>query len=90
MFRTGLDRDSGIVLEVNPPGVVNASIHMFFMCFDIAVIWIDQNMKVIDTNLAKKWRPYYAPKTSASYTIELHRDRLSDFQVNDQVEFANE
>jgi len=90
MFRTGLDRDSGIVLEVNPPGVVNASIHMFFMRFDITVIWIDQNMKVIDTNLAKKWRPYFAPKTSASYTIELHRDRLSDFHVNDQVEFANE
>jgi uncharacterized membrane protein (UPF0127 family) len=90
MFRADLEIYSGIALQVNPPGVVNASIHMFFMYFDIAVVWIDKNMRVVDTNLAKKWRPYYAPKTAASYTIELHKDRLSDFQINDQVEFANE
>lgn len=90
MFRSHLGKYDGIALQVIPPGVVNASIHMFFMRFDIAVIWIDQNMKVIDKIIAKKWKPFYAPKSAAIYTIEMHPDRFFDFKENDLVEFVNE
>jgi hypothetical protein len=89
MFQKSLDLNTGLALKAEPPGRLNASIHMFFMNFDIAVVWIDSSHKVVDGKLAKKWHPYYAPSGAASYTLELHPSRLSDFKINDQVQFVN-
>lgn len=66
---------------------MDTSIHMFFMRFDLGVIWLDGNFKVVDKVLAKKWHPYYAPKGKAQYVIEAHPSRLNDFTIGDQVKF---
>lgn len=90
MFRPEISDHEGICLITNPPGVINSSIHMFFMRFDIAVIWLDVSMQVIDKTLAKKWTPYYAPHKAAKYILELHPSRLTDFYPGDKVQFTNE
>lgn len=88
MFRKSIQPERGIVLSYPHDNRVDASIHMFFMNFDIAVIWVDQTDTVVDTVLAKKWKPFYAPARPACRVIETHPDRLADFQMNDRVQFS--
>jgi uncharacterized membrane protein (UPF0127 family) len=64
---------------------VNAAIHMFFMNFDIAVIWADEQQNVVDVQLAHRWRPMYAPASAAKYILEMHPDRQHEFQIGDKL-----
>lgn len=89
MFRPNINEHEGIGLISDPPGVINASIHMFFMWFDIAVIWLDGSRQVVDKTLAKRWHPYYAPGKPAMYTLELHPSHLMDFEPGDKVQFID-
>lgn len=67
------------------PDRLDAAIHMFFMNFDIAVIWADEHLRVVDAKLALRWRPAYAPARAAKYVLETHPDRLKDFEIGDQL-----
>lgn len=89
MFKKSLPKDEGIMLSSTRESVVDSSIHMFFMNFDIAVIWLNSNHHVVDRIVAKKWHPYYAPKTPAKYTIEIHPDRFNDFVVGETLILKN-
>lgn len=66
---------------------INAAIHMFFMNFDLTVVWLDRNLRVVDVQYARRWRPAYTPAKPARYVLELHPDRLNDFQTGDQLVF---
>lgn len=88
MFRKSISPDRGIVLSYPHSNRVDSSIHMFFMNFDIAVIWVDETNTVVDTVLAKKWKPFYAPARPACRVIETHPNRLADYHLNDRVQFS--
>ena len=60
---------------------------MLFMKFDIAAIWIDNNLQVVVTVLAKKWKPIYIPQKPARYILETHPSHLADFQIGDKLRF---
>ena len=66
MFQPGLDEHEGIALVADSSGIVNSSIHMFFMNFDIAVIWLDSSMQVVDKTISKKMAPILCPEKSSS------------------------
>lgn len=85
MGRSNLDSQEGIALIIQPPGRINAAIHMFFMRFDIAAIWLDADQKVIHKTLARRWHPYYIPSLPASMILELHPTRINDYNLGDQV-----
>lgn len=85
MFRKSLGAFEGILMVQPRSNQVDAAIHMFFMEFDICVIWADTELKVVDLQLARRWRPYYAPRKAAKYVIETHVDRLKDFEIGDQI-----
>jgi len=68
---------------------INASIHMFFMNYDIAVVWLDSNMSVVDCTLAYRWQPYYIPNRPARYILETHPARIADFSPGDRVEITS-
>jgi uncharacterized membrane protein (UPF0127 family) len=89
MFEKHLEPDSGILLVEDMESKINTTIHMFFMNFDIAVIWINSKQVVVDTTLARRWRPFYAPSGPARYTLETHPDRLADFKIGDHLEFID-
>ena len=89
MFRARLDPADGLLLVERKDSRVDTSIHMFFVPFDIAAIWINSDMKVVDKVVAKSWRPFYAPKAEARYTLEIHPERFGDYEIGDQVEFKN-
>lgn len=63
----------------------DASIHMLFMRFDLAVIWIDERLRVVDVKPCRRWRPAYLPAAAAKFVLETHIDRLTDYQISDQL-----
>jgi len=60
-----------------------ASIHMFFMRFSIAVIWLDEAMCVVDKKLALPWRPFYAPSMPARYVLEAGTEVFHQVEVGE-------
>ncbi len=90
MFAPELNTDEGIVIVEDRPSRLNTAIHMFFMRFDLAVVWLDEEGIVVDKVLAKKWAPIYIPRKAAKYVLELHPARLSDFSPGDQCSFSEQ
>jgi len=88
-FRSRLARDEGLLLVGGRDSRIDSSIHMFFVSFDLAVIWINSNMQVVDKVLAKSWRPAYFSKRPARYVLEIHPERWGDFEIGDGVEFKD-
>jgi uncharacterized protein len=89
MFRSRLSPDEGLLLVEKKDSRLDTSIHMLFVPFDLAVIWINSDMQVVDKVTAKSWRPAYFPKADARYTLEIHPSRWEDYQIGDKVEFRN-
>lgn len=89
MFRSSLAVDEGLLLALARDSRVDSSIHMFFVPFDLAVFWINSELRVVDKVLARSWRPAYFPGHSARYTLEIHPDHFGDFEVGDIVEFQD-
>ena len=87
MFRQKIALDEGLLLVQNRESKTESSIHMLSVFMDLAVIWIDSNLSVVDVILAKSWHPAYFPASPARYTLEIHPDRISEFKVGDKVSF---
>jgi uncharacterized protein len=83
MFTPEIGNYQGLLFVESTPSRINTAIHMFFMNYDIAVIWLDKNKVVLDKALAKKWHPAYIPSRPAVYVLETHPNRLTDFSIGD-------
>ncbi len=90
MFKKSIDPNYGIILVESSESKINSSIHMFFMNFNITVLWLNKDKVIIDKVLAMKWKPAYIPSQPAQYTIELHECRYDDFSIGDKLVFVNE
>jgi uncharacterized membrane protein (UPF0127 family) len=88
-FRHRLARDEGLVLVGTRDSRLDSSIHMLFVSFDLAVVWINSGMKVVDKILAKSWRPAYFSKQPAKYVLEIHPERWAEYEVGDLVQFRD-
>lgn len=89
MFRSNLPRNEGLLLVINRDSRADSSIHMFFVSFALAVLWINSNMEIVDKVIAKPWRPAYFPVRPARYTLEIHPDRIGDFEIGHKVQIIN-
>lgn len=87
MFAQGIKTNEGLLFQDGGESRIDSSIHMLFMNFDIAVVWIDHEFHVVDVKLAKRWRPAYIPAAPAQYTLETHPDQLKNFQIGDVLSF---
>jgi uncharacterized membrane protein (UPF0127 family) len=58
---------------------------MLFMNFDITVVWLDRDYRVVDVRLAKRWHPWYIPERNAKYILEAHSHLFNCFQPGDQI-----
>jgi len=70
MFRRRLAEDEALLFVERRASIAGASIHMLFVFFPIAVIWLNEERRVVDSRLALPFRPYYAPREPARYFIE--------------------
>lgn len=88
MFRRALDEDEVYLFVERRESVAQATIHMFFVFFPIAVVWLDGDKRVVDKVLARPFRPFYAPRQPAQYYVEGHPSLLERVDVGHQMEFA--
>ncbi len=89
MFRRDLPENWGLLLVQARDNRLDASIHMFFMWMDLAVIWINAAGEVVDVRLAKRWAPGYLPAQPARYVLETSVDNLEMFRPGERVEFLD-
>lgn len=86
MFTPSLSKDCGILLVEPQESIINTSIHMFFMNFGIAVIWLSSLFKVVDACHAKPWRPLYQPQNPAKFVLETHAANLPFYHIGDEIQ----
>lgn len=86
-FRSKLDPGEAILLANPKEGITASSIHMFFVFFPIAAVWINEKGKVTSAQLAKPWHPYYASPEPARYVLETHPEFLEKISIDDWVKF---
>lgn len=87
MFRGALNIGEALIIVEARDSRTTAAIHMLFVPFSIAVVWINNAGRVVDKALAEPWRPFYAPREPARYTLETHPDFLDKVLVGDEVVF---
>ncbi len=88
-FRRGLAPGEGLVLVESSDSRVNSGITMLFCFIDLGVIWVDTHGMVVDTVVAKPWRPSYLPQAPARYAIEADPGIIEYVKIGDRVEFAD-
>jgi len=86
-FRRSLNPGEALILVMPRESVPLTSIHMFFVFFPIAAVWVNDKGQVTSTELAKPWHPYYASARPARYVIETAPDFLKQISVGDEVDF---
>jgi len=89
MFRHQIRTDEGLLLVGGRDSRIDASIHMLFVPFDLAVVWINSAMDVVDKALARRWHPVYVPARPARFILEVHPDLLSTYDVGEKVQFID-
>lgn len=87
MFMKRIPVDYGLLLVQKSDSRLNSSIHMMFMWIDLAVIWINSDLQVVDAILARRWKMAYLPEKPARYVLETEVSNLDNFKVGDIVRF---
>jgi hypothetical protein len=85
MFQQKINRNEGLLFINQSENRIDAAIHMFFMKFDIAVFWINQNNIIVDRVIAKKWHPFYIPRYNAKIILETHKENFDLFSIGDTL-----
>lgn len=89
MFRASLPEDEVYLFVEGRESVIQTTIHMFFVFFKIGVIWLGQDMRVVDKALARPFRPYYAPSSPARYYVEGRPTILEQVSAGDLLGFEH-
>ncbi|HLF28980.1 MAG TPA: DUF192 domain-containing protein [Anaerolineae bacterium] len=89
-LRRPLAPDEGLLLVEPRAGIAATSIHMFFVNFAIAAIWLDNDRRVVHTALAQPWRPYYGSPQPARYVLEAPPELLKRVAVGDSLRFEEQ
>lgn len=84
-FLRSLSHQEGLLLVQKSDTRIDAAIHMIAVFMDLAVVWINIHGDVVDSRLARRWRPIYVPRNPARYILEMAPARLCDFQIGDKV-----
>ncbi len=87
MLRRELGPGEGLLMVEAYASRTATAIHMLFMNFAIAAIWLDDSFRVVDKVHAKPWRLIYAPTQAARYTLETHPELLDRVEIGDELAF---
>jgi uncharacterized membrane protein (UPF0127 family) len=89
MMQSSIKPDDGILLVEKKDSRVDSSIHMLFMRFEIAAVWINSNLDVVDVRIARKWQLALVPVEPAIYVLETHPSQASNFKIGDRVNITH-
>ena len=89
-FRRNIPEDRGLLLVQSHDSIINSSIHMFCVFFDLGIIWINDVGDVVDRCIAKRWLTIKVPKNPARYILEIVPERFDEFQIGDKIRFEEQ
>ncbi|MGB9776988.1 MAG: DUF192 domain-containing protein [Anaerolineae bacterium] len=87
-FRRRLRPGEALLLAGARENRAETAIHMLFVFFPIAAIWLDRTGRVVDAVLARPFRPFYAPRAPARDVLEGPPELLREVSVGDLLEFG--
>lgn len=87
MFQKTLQPEEGLVIDQSKDSRSLTAIHMFFVNFDLGVLWVNSDNVVVDKVVAKAWKPNYTPQAPARYVIEMHPRKLAAVAIGDTIDF---
>lgn len=87
MFRRRLAADEAYVFPGSRDSIALTTIHMFFVFFPVAVLWLDHERKVVDVVLAYPFRMRYAPSEPARHFVEGLPTLLDKVRVGEVVDW---
>lgn len=70
MFRRPPSPDEVYLFVESRESIALTAIHMLFVFFPIAVLWLNEAHEVVDRALAQPFGLYYAPSRPARYFVE--------------------
>lgn len=88
-WRRHLALGHGLLMAEAGESRLNTAIHMLGMAFDLSIIWLDSDLRVVDVRPAWRWRSFLTPRKAARYVIECRLERLEEFQIGDQIELQD-
>lgn len=88
MFRRKLRPAEALLFEDKRESIVGTSIHMFFVFFPIAVIWLREDGTVVDSVIAYPFRPYYASSAPAKYFLEGPPFLVETISIGERLSFV--
>ena len=87
MCSSSLTQEEGIIFERRRGSRISAAMHTLGMRYNIGIIWLDRNQKVIEMRVAQPWRLAFVPARAAKYVIEALPDVLRRVAVGDLLCF---
>lgn len=88
-WQRSLPAERGLVLAEGSESRLGTGIHMLGMNFDLAIVWADSELRVVDVQIARRWRSLLLPGKPARYVIECAVSRYEEFQIGDQLAFED-
>jgi len=87
MFQKSIPENDGLLLENNNKSRIDSAIHMIFMNFNLAVIWINEQYQVNQVKPAVIGALRVMPEEPAKYTLETHPANKRTFSKGDKLYF---
>lgn len=87
MFQSTLESTQALLLVDKKDSRYDSAIHMLFMKFDIAAVWINKQKIVVDVKHARKSQLMLVPQQPACFVLEAHPGQIPNFQVGDSITF---
>ena len=87
MFEREKNFDYALVFPFKGETRARASIHMLFVFFPIAAVYLDSRKSVVDIAVLKPFKLNYTPKRKAKYLVELPAGKAKKISIGDRLGF---
>lgn len=87
MFKKEIKESEGLLFVNERESILNSSIHMFFMNFDIFIVWLNSSFQVVDIRNAHKWQPFLFPQKPAQYVLELNPKMSDKIRIGNTLQY---
>ena len=87
MFERGENFNYALVFPFGREARAEASIHMLFVFFPIAAVYLDSGKRVVDMAKMKPFALNYTPKKPAAFIVELPEEKANGISIGDRLEF---
>ena len=87
MFSKPLKKGQALILASKDEGILETTIHMFFVFFSIDIIWLNKDKIVVDKKeKVKPFIPWLSPRKAAKYVLELPKNTAKHIKLGDLLE----